>query len=151
MQNRLDLNKFVVFKVVDYLMAVPISSVLKTIRYPLLEDRSLREIGLVQVGHHTIRCLDLQQRLFPGSTDRRVMSKQCIVIARVLEGELCGIVVDEPPILMQLPEESIQPLPKSHPQSGLLTFASHVAVLPQEPRFTIFLLDLQQALISGVK
>jgi len=79
------------------------------------------------------------------------MSKQCIVIARVLEGELCGIVVDEPPILMQLPEESIQPLPKSHPQSGLLTFASHVAVLPQEPRFTIFLLDLQQALISGVK
>ncbi|MCA1994666.1 MAG: chemotaxis protein CheW [Coleofasciculus sp. S288] len=154
MQNVSQIGKFIIFQIGDYLLALPMSDVLRVINCPPMVSGGLGSMGIVQLGHHTIRVLDLhqklgiRQRLAPTeglpqvSDDRRFLA-----IARSPQGELCGILVDEPPNLMELPLEMIRSLPSSSSQSGILDIASHVVVLSQDDlTTTIFLLDVRRVL-----
>ena len=156
-------GKFIVFTIGDYLLALPMSDVLRVINCPPVASAGLSAMGIVQLGHHTIRVLDLHQQLgirqglapteeLPQVSDHRpflAIAKRCCEaqIARSPQGELCGILVDEPPNLMELPLEMIRSLPSSSSQSGILDIASHVVVLSQDDlTTTIFLLDVQRVL-----
>lgn len=63
MNNSTETGKFIVFKIADYLLALPIANVLKVINYPPKNNRDLNTAGLVQIGSHAIALLDLHQLL----------------------------------------------------------------------------------------
>lgn len=151
MNTELDMNKFIVFKIAEYLLALPISHVLKVINCASLINKGLGLIGVVQLGNHTIQVLDLHeqlagtQNLLP--TDNLLNNQLFLVITRTPQGELWGILVDEPPNLVELDSDMMRSLPHSSNQKSALKFMSHAAVITQENiTTTIFLLDLERSL-----
>lgn len=146
MQTDLSVDKFIVFKIADCLLALPMNNVLKVINSPPINSGGLKAMGLVQLGRHTIRILDLYHQLSPNEPLPSPGNPPFLVITRSPQGELFGISVDEPPNLMELPRESLRSVPQSERQSGVRKLISHAAVIPQkQATTTIFLLDLKHA------
>ncbi|NER30706.1 MAG: chemotaxis protein CheW [Symploca sp. SIO1C4] len=140
-------QKFIVLKVADYLLALPIVDVLKVVNCPASAYREFKNMGLVQLGRHTIRVLDLQGQFSSGDVSQVSTNPDFLIITRSLEGELWGIGVQETPNLMDLPLENRQSLPKFESQSGFLELVSHSAVVSNsEVTNTIFLLDIKRLL-----
>lgn len=150
MQDESKIGKFIVFKSADYLLALPISEVLKVVNYAAVENRGLKAMGVVQLGKHTIKVLDWHRsQLNSGDV---VGDRPFLVITRGSHGELCGLPVDEPPNLMELPLELMRNLPTSNRQAGVLEWVSHAAVLSQDGvTTTIFLLDLRRVSNSSIQ
>ncbi|GAA6620965.1 hypothetical protein NUACC26_067830 [Scytonema sp. NUACC26] len=145
MNNEINIEKFIVLKVADYLLALSINDVLKVINCSSFNSKRLTKMGLVQVGERTIRILDLHQQLNLDGLPQLSGDESFLVITRDSEDELCGILVHEPPDLVELPPETIRPLPKSDIYSKTTPdIVSHVSVLSyQETIKTIFLLNLK--------
>ncbi|HAA32264.1 MAG TPA: hypothetical protein DCE56_36875 [Cyanobacteria bacterium UBA8553] len=104
-------------------------------------------MGVVQLGQHMIKVLDLHlPQLGAGDLTELMGHQSFLVITRDRQGELCGILVDEPPNLLELPLEMMQSLPTSnHHSQPLFEMVSHVAVVSQgEVKTTIFLLDTKR-------
>lgn len=148
MKNETNTEKFIVFKVADCLLALSINDVLKVVNCSALNSKKLTKMGLIQIGDRTIRLLDLQQQLNLDNLPQLSDNESFLVITRDLEGELCGVLVHEPPDLVELPPETIRPLPKSDIYSKATPdIVSHLAVLSyQEMMKTIFLLDLKRTI-----
>jgi purine-binding chemotaxis protein CheW len=146
-------GKLIVFKIADYLLALPISDVLKVINCSAVENRGLRTMGVIQLGPHTIRILDLHlPQLNSGGLPQLPGNQPFLVITRTPQGELYAIAVDEPPNLMEIPLEMMRSLPPSHRQSSGLEMVSHAAVISQdEVTTTIFLLDVKRILNTAIK
>ena len=147
-----DRQRLIVFKVLDYCWALPINTVLKVVNFSLGANRELIRMGVIQIGQHVIRALDLHQHLSFGSPSQIPEDSPFLVITRSSEGELCGIPVDEPPDLIEVSLEMMRSLPPSSSQAGLLEIASGVVVSPEEqhPK-TIFLLDINRVLIASLQ
>lgn len=153
MSNEPEIGKFIVFMIADYLVALPMVTVLKVVNCPPELNGNLRSAGLVQMGQHSIAVLDLHQK-FTSSQVPQLNRSPFLVITQIVRGELCGIPVDEPPNIVDLPRDSIRALPKSYHQIGPLNLDifSHVAVLSEEEKtFMIFLLDLNRVLSTTTK
>jgi chemotaxis signal transduction protein len=139
------IDKFIVFKIADCLLGLPMSDVLKVVNCPSVDNGGMKAMGLVQLGRHTIRVLDLHQQLGSKALPPSPKNQPFLVISRSLQGELVGISVDEPPNLMELPRESLRSIPHSERHSGGLGLVSHAAVISQkEVTTTILLLDLKR-------
>ena len=146
MQNDPTVDKFIVFRIADCLLALPMNNVLKVINSPSVNSGGLKAMGLVQLGRHTIRVLDLYHELSPKQPLPSPGNQPFLVITRSPQGELLGLSVDEPPNLMELPRESLRSVPQSERQSGVSKLISHAAVISQkQATTTIFLLDLKRA------
>jgi purine-binding chemotaxis protein CheW len=145
MYQETTVDKFIVFKIMDSLLAMPMSDVLKVVSYPPIDNEGLRAMGLVQLGRHTLRVLDLHQQLSPNGLTQLPRNPGFLVITRSPQGEVYGIAVDEPPNLMELPSEIVQNIPQSDRQLGGLEMVSHAAILSQEDvKTTILLLDARR-------
>jgi chemotaxis signal transduction protein len=141
--------RMMVFAIADYFFALPINVVLKVVNCPpLLLSSSLSSIELVHLGLHTITLLKLQQHLAPGQLQQQANTAQFLVVTQLVQQELCAILVDAPPNLIEIPLSAIRTLPESYRQAHPLhKIASHIAVLPQEETsLSIFLLDMEQVL-----
>ncbi|NEP00613.1 MAG: chemotaxis protein CheW [Symploca sp. SIO2E9] len=146
-QQSIKTEKFIVFKIADYLLALPIVDVLKVVYCPPLAYREFKNMGIVQLGKHTVRVLNLYEQFSSDGVSQISTNHDFLVITNSLEGELWGIGVQETPNLMDLPLESMQNLPKFESPSGFLELFSYSAVVSDsEVTNTIFLLDLKQAL-----
>ena len=147
MKNDFEAGKFIVFMIADYLLALPIAAVLKVVNCPPVNNGVPRAAGLVQMGHHMLVILDLHQKLATSYSSELTRNSPFLVVTQVLQGQLCGIPVDEPPNLVELPRDSLRALPESYDRVGPLDMVSHVAVLSQEDKtFTIFILDINRVL-----
>jgi chemotaxis signal transduction protein len=140
-------EKFVVFTIADYSLALPIVEVLRVVNCPAKTSSELEEIGMIQIDRYVIRVLDLYQQLNAEAVSQLPRDPSFLVIVQSAEGELWGIPVDEPPSVIEFPLQMMRPLPKSGEQFNLLKIASHVAVISQEQETTtIFLADLKRVL-----
>ncbi len=147
MHDDSNVGKFIVFKITDYLLALPISDVLKVVNSPSINSKGLTTMGVVQLGQHMIKVLDLHlPQLGASDLTELTRNQSFLVITRDRQGELCGILVDEPPNLLELPLEMMRSLPKSERHSQpLFEMVSHAAVVSQdEVTTTIFLLDMKR-------
>lgn len=143
-------DNFIVFKISDYHLGLPLNDVLKVVNCPPTENKKLRTMGIIQLGRHMIRVLDLHKEL-SADLPQLPSDQSFLVITRDRQGELCGILVDEPPNLVEIPLEIMQSLPKSDRQSGILQMVSHAAVISQqEITTTIFLLDVKRIFNTGI-
>ncbi|MGJ5673105.1 MAG: chemotaxis protein CheW [Nostochopsis sp.] len=144
-QNQSQPEKFITFTVADYHLALPSKAVLKVVTCPLGDHHKLNKIGLIEVGRHIIRVLDMHQYLGIEGIHQLPKSQSFLLITPISQAELCGILIYEPPDLIELPLEFMQPLSQSYYQSNLLEIVSHAVVVSQEKGTkSIFLLDLQQ-------
>ncbi len=149
MNNSNALGKFIVFKIADYFLALPISVVLKVVNYPPMNNRNSPTRGLVQIGSHAIALLDLHQKLPSNYTLDVNTHTPFLLIAQVNQGIICAIPVEEPPNLVELSKDSIQALPHSFANNDLLKAVSYGAIFTeQENTFTILILDINQAWYS---
>lgn len=141
MQSLLKTDKFIVFKTLNHLLALPIQEVLKVVKCSPQDSKMLKTMGIIQLGSQAIRIVNL-----PGDLPPENSKPTFLVISRNSQGELFAISVNEPPDLMELPHHSVQPLPKSNRQrQGILNMVSHAAVLAKDnTTTTIFLLDVNQ-------
>jgi purine-binding chemotaxis protein CheW len=148
--DKLTTDKFIVFIIAGYHLALPIQTVLQVIAHPGVTDE-LRKSGVVQVGRHMLRVLDLRQQLDADQLDAdhsvTPTDTPFLVLTHHQPGELCAIPVSEPPNLLEFPAEMLRSLPQSAAQTGVLQVASHAATLSQgDSAETVFLLDLNRVL-----
>lgn len=152
MQDEPNIEKFIVFTIADYLLGLPISDVLKVVSCSLTDNRNLRTMGIVQLGQYMVKVLDFHQSLISGDLTDLPGEQSFLVITRDGEGELCGILVDEPPNLMELPQQSLRSIPQSHHQSSLSQMVSHAAVVSaKEGTMTILLLDMKRTVSNAIQ
>ncbi len=145
MYDNSKLEKFIVFKIADYSLCLPIIDVLKVVNFSTKISRNMKTMGLVQLGKHTIKIWDLHQQLGDGNLPNQSPHQRFLLIIRPRDSELWGIFVDDLPNLVELPEDMMQPIPKSYRQASVLQMISHAAVISNEASTQkIFLLDLQQ-------
>ncbi|WP_044209956.1 chemotaxis protein CheW [Coleofasciculus chthonoplastes] len=134
-----DTQKYIVFKISDCLISLPMDNVLKVLNTPSNES-GWNAMGLLQIGDYTIRIVDLHQQLNPDYDTDSTNLQSFLVITNPIEGDLFGIIVDEPPNLIELNPDLIRKLPKYNRR---LPMVSHAAVLQEnEKKTTIFMLDL---------
>jgi len=134
-----DTQKNIVFKISDCLISLPMDNVLKVLNTPSNES-GWNAMGLLQIGDYTIRIVDLHQQLNPNYDTDSTNLQSFLVITNPIEGNLFGIIVDEPPNLIELNTDLIRKLPKYNRR---LPMMSHAAVLQEnEKKTTIFMLDL---------
>ena len=145
MDNKSQTEKFIVFKIIDYLFALPVGEVVKVVACSFQEDQGLRKMGLVQLGRHTIRILDLSEKLSLDSITQVKTHQPFLMVSCTNNGILWGIPVEEPPNLVEISPENIRTLPQSKNQLNLLNLVGNVATFPQEAtEKTIFLLDVER-------
>lgn len=134
---------FIVFKIADYFLALPISSVFKVINYAA-NNTNLNTAGLVQIGSHAIALLDLHQLL--GDRTRSATKKTPFLLIASVQGELCAIPVEEPPNLVELGRDNIKTLPPSYHHHRLRNIVNYAAIFSEEGNtFTVFILDINRA------
>lgn len=169
MFNELQADKFIVFKIAGYSMALAINDVLSVVHCSSVVKKTLTKIGLVVLGSRTMRLLDLDrylgvetpQPLVPTTTTVPIRSQDnpnqsfFLVITRDQQGKLWGISVDEPPDLVEIPHQMMRPLPKYYRQgynrqsNEILDLVNHVAIVSQEDiSTTIFILDIQPVIAT---
>ncbi|MEQ8467972.1 chemotaxis protein CheW [Coleofasciculus sp. E1-EBD-02] len=136
-----DSQKYIVFKISDSLMSLPMDNVLKVLNTPSNES-GWNAMGLLQIGDYTIRIVDLHEQLNPNYDANSTNLQSFLVITNPIEGDLFGIIVDEPPNLIELNPDLIRKLPKYNRR---LPMVSHAAILQEnEQKTTIFMLDLYE-------
>jgi chemotaxis signal transduction protein len=147
-------RKFVVFTIAGYRLALPIEHVVRVINYSAQINPELNKLGLLQIGSHTIRLVNFSQQVpLPENFSENLTENLAgnlqlsrtppfLMIARDLQGAICGIPLDQPPDLIEIPIEKIQLLPQSDRHPAALQTASHVAIISQDKDVTttIFLL-----------
>jgi chemotaxis signal transduction protein len=145
MDVELKVDKFIVFEITDYLLALPISDVLKVVNTAATVSRRLKRMGLVQIGKHIIKILDLYQQFSFSELPQSPLDESFLIVMRDFQGNLYGIEVDKPPDVMEFPPEIIRSLPASYHDQPAFAMVSNVVVLPYEDAVkTIFLLDVKR-------
>ncbi|NJO42604.1 MAG: chemotaxis protein CheW [Cyanobacteria bacterium CRU_2_1] len=144
MHSKANSSKFIVFKIAEYHFGIPVDRVLQVINYASETNKELNSMGLIQISNHTIRILNLHQRL-NSENQSRSLNQPFLVIIQNTQEELCAIPVDTPPDLMEFSSAIVRPLPPTNHPSNLAELASHIITLTQKEITTIvFLLDMQK-------
>ncbi|WP_257209609.1 chemotaxis protein CheW, partial [Nostoc linckia] len=152
-----DSLRVVVFAIADYLFALPVGAVLKVIACPPISSTVESGIGMVDLGAQTITIVDLRQKFISqlqAQQTHQVLSAvetpgRFLLLTQTRTGEICGIPVDKPPALIDIPLEAVRPVPWSYRQVAELNFVSHMAVLsvtPNEEPLKVLLLGMNQIL-----
>lgn len=152
MPDEASLEKIIVFQIAGYLFGLSITDVLKVVSCSLTDNRNLKTMGIIQLGQYMVKVLDFHPSLSLGASTELPSEPSFLVITRDGEGELCGILVDEPPNLMELSPESLRSVPPSHHQSSLFQRVSHAAVVSeQKGTITILVLDMKRTLSNTIQ
>ncbi len=132
----------------EYLFALPVEAVAKAIVYPAHKIILQDGIGMMNLGSRSVTIVDLRQKLT--TIDPQTDPSKFLILFNTQGGELCGLPVKDAPILLDLPLGKIRPLPAAYRQVNQLSFASHLAIVPQgEDRQPLQILLLGMERILG--
>lgn len=139
--------KTVIFKIANYLFALPLTAIEKITLFPS-EENHHNNTNLINFDNRTLTILNLHQQLTSTNQKQKELSHtgKFLIITQNPQGESYGIKVDTLPNLIDLPWSSIEQLSTSYRQHQILGLANYVSVLPsQTGKKLIFLLDLEVA------
>ena len=136
--------KLLVFKIDKLTLALPVLQVQKVIKYNLVHGSGLSYVNLTHLGDRDIAVVDLHQKLFKTSLPKLAENKGYFIISKNITGEQLGILVTEPPALVDVATKQIRMIPDAYRRSDTLQIASHVTVIESENENskTVFILDL---------
>ncbi len=136
--------KLLVFAIGKLTLALPILQVQKVIKHNPVHGSGLSHVNLTHLGDRDIAVVNLHQKLFKISLPEISQTQGYFIISKDVGGEPLGILVLEPPALIDIPTAQIRLIPESYRHADTLEIASHVTVISQEDNTnkTIFILDL---------
>ena len=140
------LIKLLVFAVGKLTLALPILQVQKVIKQNPLHGSGLSHVNLAHLENIDIAIVDLHQKLFNTSLSELSQAQKYFIISKNITGEPLGILVLDPPILVEVSAAQIRLIPNSYRNADTLEIASHVTLFSQEDgtKKTIFILDLSR-------
>ena len=148
----------IVFNVSEYVFAMPIGAVDKIVVSPPIINNMERGIGIVNLGSQTITVLDLRYKFDRNFSEQSISPSSCrfLILTKIKNGEICGILVCSPPFLTDIPLSSIQPIPNSYREVMGLDLTSYMAILPrkiaqqadEKDSQNIFILGMEQILVD---
>ena len=145
LSSEVNLLKVLVFEMANHFFALPLNVIFKVINCPPISETSDRSLGITDFEGQTVTVVNLDQQLSSPNAERGQIQKRFLILSQTRQGELCGIPIDKSPALIELPQDSIRPLPLSARQINPLSLATHVATLPKaEGSIKIFLLGMAQ-------
>lgn len=125
-QNR---TKAIVFRIHDYYFALPLEAIIKIIPCPKIASPIREGLGLVEWDRQTITVVDLADRLQVERSEDR-SAEHCLILTQTISAELCGFLIEESPMLMDIPWDSIRSVPLSYRQVADLSVIKQMAILP---------------------
>lgn len=137
-------TKSITFNIAGYWFALPMASVLKIVNCPPADQGGIVDLGMVQLGSHTIQLLDLHRTFGLGRNAIRPTPTLFLLVLRNAQNELWGIALDAPPDLIDLPNTAVQSASTDARFTPKKPWISHIAILSeQDITRTLLLLDLQ--------
>ncbi|MGD1862048.1 MAG: chemotaxis protein CheW [Leptolyngbyaceae cyanobacterium] len=143
-------GKFIAFKLARHWVALPAVAVLRIVNCPPPEQGGTIDFGVVQLGPHTIRLLDLRSRwkLQPEAVPEKL---PFLLVMRGPQQTLWGIALETPPDLLELPLSTFKSVPLEKRMNRKLQWISHMTVITERDiHRTLLLLDLKAVFQSKV-
>ncbi len=111
---------------------MPVDRILKVITCPDNLGLMLRDAWLAKMGQRMIMILNLNKS-FEQKNEEEIAKDdnfgKFLLIVRGDRGEVCGIAIDEPPNLEEIPDATIQDVPPSYYQVGLPHWIAQISIL----------------------
>ncbi|MEM8602364.1 MAG: chemotaxis protein CheW [Cyanobacteria bacterium P01_H01_bin.121] len=136
-----DSLRIIVFGIADYIFGIPIGAVLRVMPCPATLSMTEQGVGMVDLGSHNVTVIDLSQQFLRSAwRDRSLLPSETptaatprlLLLTQTRTGELCGILVDRPPSMLDLPIKLIRPISASYQEVIRLKAITHMAVLPED-------------------
>lgn len=112
-----------------YLFAMPVESVIRAIVYPAERIQLKDGIGMIYLGEETVTIVDLRHKF--ATIDPETDISKFLILFHTHAGELCGLPIEKAPVLMDINSTTIRPLPLAYREVNQLSFATHMAIVPQ--------------------
>ncbi len=136
--------KMITFKIAAHWFALPMAAVLKIVNCPPVDQGGIVNLGMVQLGAHTIHLLDLHSTFGLGSAPSALTQTPFLLVLRGSQKKLWGIVLEAPPDLIDLPNTLFKSVSTDKRFSPKKQWISHIAVISkQDISRTLLLLDLK--------
>jgi len=161
-------TEYITFKIERYLFAIPSRTILKVVATPPPGQGGMVSMGLVQLEQYSIQIIDLSQLLglrrindSASSANKAVLLDQIetdrekthsteqdpnppfLMVFQNSAQDLCGIAVETPPDLMNIPDDTLKPVPPENRLTKALRWVSHVVIYEADSsRHTLLVLDL---------
>jgi len=119
----------VIFAVQNRWFALPVGAVLKVSLCPPINNSLPSGLGTIDIENETVTVIDLEERFAPNRDYS--FTRRYLFLVQTQNGEQCGLVAASPPSMVEIPLNTIRPLPSSYRQQSDLSFVSHLAVLPK--------------------
>ena len=140
-----EIGKFITFEVAGYWFVLPVTAILKIVNCPPPSQGGTIDIGLVQLGSHTIRLLNLHRELSYTAKVKTAPSGNApfLVVVQDPQKELWGITLNAPPDLVELPLTLFKPVALETPFDHKTNWISHMAIVSDKKTDrTLLLLDV---------
>ncbi|MEM9805635.1 MAG: chemotaxis protein CheW [Cyanobacteria bacterium P01_D01_bin.56] len=135
--------KFITFRVADYWFALPIKAIQKIINCPSQSEGGVVQLGMVQLGSHTVQLLDLYSAFGLGDHAKLPEQTPFLIVLRGLQNKFWGIVLESPPDLVEIPLDKFQAISADQRFVPKRQWISHIAILSEQKiSRTLLFLDL---------
>ena len=147
LSSDVELLRVLAFEMGDYVFALPISLIFKAIDCPPITKSHDSDLGIAEFEGQTVIVVNLAQKLSTQNSTNEPWQKRFLILTQTRQGELCGIPIDRPPALIEIPKKDIQPLPLSARQIKALSIATHVVTLYKSDPSVNFLMGKEEVKI----
>jgi chemotaxis signal transduction protein len=113
----------------QYLFAMPVEAVEKSIVYPVERAQLKDGIGMINLGDRMLTIVDLRQKFTTVAPERD--DSRFLILFHTQAGELCGLPVKDAPVLLDIAPDTIRQLPLAYREVNQIGFATHMATIPQ--------------------
>ena len=142
--------RLITFTLGDYWIGIPMASVLRVVNCPPPDRGGNLNIGVVQLGEHTVRLLNLRSQMALPDVASPNEEMPFLLVIWGLQQSLWGIALDKPPELLELPADLFKPVESDKRLSAKLQWFSHIAaVTDNEMSGTLMVLDLKAVFQAG--
>ncbi|MBT9312000.1 chemotaxis protein CheW [Leptothoe kymatousa] len=128
MKSQREPEKYIIFQVASYWYVLPVTEILKIVNCPSPSQGGMVDLGMVQLGPHTVQLLNLHRLLDINSSAAATYG--FLVVLRTQSG-LWGIPLEQTPDLIELSPVTLKPvaLGGERFQSSAI---SHVGLLEEQ-------------------
>ena len=123
----------IVFRVLNYYFALPLEAIIKIITCPAITSPIRNGLGLIEWDRQTITVVDLADKLQIDRTEftANETSHRFLILTQTTSAQLCGFLIEQSPIMMNIPWDSIRSVPLSYRQVADLSVIKQMAIVPQ--------------------
>lgn len=140
-------TKAMVFRVLNYYFALPLEAIIKIIPCPEITSPIRNGLGLVEWDRQTITTIDLADKLQTDQLKAIASEKlhRFLILTQTTSAQLCGFLIEQSPILIDIPGNSIRSVPLSYRQVADLSVIKQMAIVP----YSIFEREVSIELIQA--